>query len=122
MLRRVRRRRLLPQRDLRGIGEEVDYRFSLANERTLLAHLRTALALMAAGIALLHVSDGALDVVAGVVLVLTGVAEAALSYPRWWRTEAAMRRSEPLPFSRLTVVVAGTLAVAGLVVAAGRLL
>ena len=34
-----------------GEGEEPDYRFSLANERTFLAWLRTTLALLAAGVA-----------------------------------------------------------------------
>jgi putative membrane protein len=33
-------------------GQEPDYRFSLANERTFLAWIRTALAILASGVAL----------------------------------------------------------------------
>src|SRR6185312_1745313 len=40
----------LPDRHWHELGEEPDYRFSLANERTFLAWIRTALALMAAAV------------------------------------------------------------------------
>ena len=38
------RERFVPS-DPRGVGDEPDYRFTLANERTFLAWIRTALAL-----------------------------------------------------------------------------
>ena len=41
--------RLFPA-DPRAVGEEPDYRFTLANERTFLAWIRTALALVAGGL------------------------------------------------------------------------
>ena len=47
-------------------GDEPDYRFTLANERTFLAWVRTALALDAAGLAVLHLLP---------VLVLPGARE-----------------------------------------------
>ncbi|MQA17766.1 MAG: DUF202 domain-containing protein [Pseudonocardiaceae bacterium] len=46
---RSRWRRLPP---LRQVGSDPDYRFTLANERTLLAWLRTALGLVAGAVAL----------------------------------------------------------------------
>ena len=68
-------------------GEEPDYRFSLANERTLLAWLRTALALLAAGVALDQI-DLAMDEHRcssrwPPFLVLLGVVCAAASWWRW---------------------------------------
>ena len=102
-------------------GTEPDYRFSLANERTLLAYLRTALALMAAGVALMQLSDHPIDVGTGAVLVLVGVAVSLLSYSRWWRVEAALRNAQPLPLSRLPAAVGLVLALAGLCLLIARL-
>lgn len=91
-------------------GEEPDYRFSLANERTLLAWVRTALALMAGGVAVravdLSVSDS-LQTAMSVWLVVLGIVLAAASWLRWARSERAMRRGEPLPSSPIGAVVAG---------------
>jgi putative membrane protein len=78
----------------------IDYRFSLANERTLLAWLRTAFALIAGGV----VAAKALDfesevwrwVVAGPPLV-AGTALALRSRVRHRAYEAAMRAARPLP-------------------------
>jgi putative membrane protein len=102
-------------------GEEPDYRFSFANERTFLAWVRTSLALMAAGVALdavnLSISDRAQHVLAFVLVVL-GVLSAAVAWFRWARAERAMRRKEPLPafgwgaLFALTIVMAGVLLVA----------
>ncbi|WP_231121581.1 YidH family protein [Motilibacter peucedani] len=118
----MRRRVFRPAEELRETGEEPDYRFSLANERTLLAYVRTALALMAAGVGLLQISDHRVDEVAGAALVVLGVAVALASYPRWWGVESALRRAQPLPLTRLPAVLAAALAVAGVVVLVGRLL
>lgn len=90
-------------------GEEPDYRFSLANERTLLAWLRTALALLAAGVALDHLDlamGPALQVGLAAALVLLGVVCAAASWWRWAATERAMRRQRPLPSSVLGLLLA----------------
>lgn len=111
----------IPGRDLSDIGTEPDYRFSLANERTMLAYLRTALALIVAGAALLQFFGRPLETVASVSLILTGVTVAAGSYHRWRRIETALRRNEPLPFSRGPRIIASCLAVAGVAVLLGRL-
>ena len=98
-----------------GTGDEPDYRFSLANERTLLAWLRTALALLAAGVALDQIDlagDDRLQQVVAVLLVVLGAVCAAASWWRWARAERAIRRREPLPSSSLGLVLAlGTVAI-----------
>jgi putative membrane protein len=83
-----------------GEGDEPDYRFSFANERTFLAWIRTALALVAAGVALdvlgLSVAHD-VERVAAMTLVALGVVIAAVAWLRWALAERAMRRARPLP-------------------------
>ena len=97
-------------------GEEPDYRFSLANERTLLAWVRTALALMAGGVAVravdLSLTDG-LQTAMSVWLVVLGMVLAVASWLRWARAERAMRRHEPLPATPIGAVVAAGVLVVG---------
>lgn len=91
-------------------GEEPDYRFSLANERTLLAWVRTALALMAGGVAVRAVDlsvTAVLQTAMSVWLVVLGIVLAAASWWRWARSERAMRRGEPLPSVPVGAFVAG---------------
>lgn len=98
--------------DPREVGEDPDYRFTLANERTFLAWLRTALALAAGGLAAIHLIPEAYgSEVLGITLLLLGFVTAATSYRRWYRSEVAMRLGEPLPESRLPQLVAYALAV-----------
>jgi putative membrane protein len=109
-------------------GEDPDYRFTLANERTFLAWLRTALALMAAAIAVsqllpaFKVPGG--RTVLGVVLALLGTAVALFAYAHWAATERAMRTSTPLRYSRALPLLSSALGLTGIVVlayvAAGR--
>ena len=91
-----------------GAGEEPDYRFSFANERTLLAWLRTGLALLAAGVAVdsfdLPFPDPVQTGLASLLVVL-GMSAAIAAWVRWARAERAMRRREPLPSSSLGVVL-----------------
>ncbi|HET6628069.1 MAG TPA: DUF202 domain-containing protein [Nocardioidaceae bacterium] len=90
-------------------GEEPDYRFSFANERTFLAWIRTALALLAAGVAMdaFELSiPAALQEALAAVLVLLGMLCAVASWVRWARAERAMRRDEPLPAANLSALLA----------------
>lgn len=99
-------------------GEEPDYRFSFANERTYLAWLRTALALIAGGVAVdvvvLPETDGRARVLA-VLLVVLGVASALLAVVRWGRAERAMRHAQPLPGFAMVVMLPLGLVVTGAV-------
>lgn len=105
-------------------GEEPDYRFSFANERTFLAWIRTALALVAAGVALdvvdLPGSPHA-QAAAAIALILLGMISASFAWVRWALAERAIRRAEPLPsfgfgafFAVVVVVVALILLISGL--------
>jgi len=103
---RVWLRSLVPP-DPRGAGEEPDYRFTLANERTFLAWIRTALALAAGGlgaIALLPEMTGSEPL--GLGLLTMSFVMAASSYRRWVHNEAAMRLGTPLYASRLPMLIA----------------
>lgn len=86
-------------------GEEPDYRFSLANERTFLAWIRTALAVLAGGI-LLHQFATRLEprwvlaaLSAGLAVVAAVIGAGA--YLHWRDNEIAMRHARPLPPSVL---------------------
>ena len=86
-----------------------DYRFSLANERTLLAWLRTALALVAGGVAMTQFAPE-LGVPAGgpvvsVGLLLAGLLTALAGHRRYVRNERAIAADEPLPSSKLEPTV-----------------
>lgn len=87
-------------RGWRHEGQEPDYRFSLANERTFLAWIRTALALLAGGVAL---DQFATRLGPHWVLVAIAIGLAALSavlcggaYLRWRSNEIAMRHARAL--------------------------
>jgi putative membrane protein len=96
-------------------GEEPDYRFSFANERTFLAWIRTALALIAGGVALdafdLDVSSGLQHGVAAAVVVL-GLGCAVAAWWRWAVAERAMRRRQPLPAQGFGAVLAAAVVLA----------
>ncbi|TQN37650.1 putative membrane protein [Blastococcus colisei] len=98
-----------------------DYRFTLANERTLLAWLRTGLALVAGGVAVatyapdLGVRWGSAAVALGLVLI--GLGTALAGYRRWRANEAAITAGRPLPSSWLMPAVAAAVAAVIVVVA-----
>lgn len=100
-----------------------DYRFTLANERTLLAWLRTGLALVAGGVAVatyapdLGVEWGSAAV--ALALVATGLGAALAGHRRWRANERAIAAGRPLPASHLVAGV--TAAVAAVVVVVGVL-
>ena len=106
---------------LNQVGTDPDPRFSYANERTFLAWNRTSLALIAAGLAIttllpkFHLHDGRR--VVGVPLIALGALLALASYRRWEANERAMRLGEPLPPSRLPLILAIGIGLAALVAA-----
>ncbi len=84
-----------------GPAGHPDYRFTLANERTLLSWLRTGLGLVAAGVAVasyvpsLGTAWGGATV--GLALVTTGLLTALAGHRRWRRNERAIADDAPLP-------------------------
>src|SRR5688500_11290106 len=99
--------------------DHIDYRFSLANERTFLAWNRTALSLVAGGLAVVQLLDEvdppALRRALGVPIVLLGGLLAALSFSRWERNEEAMRADRALPRSILPRLLALGVTAGGIV-------
>ena len=105
--------------DPRSVGEDPDYRFTLANERTFLAWIRTALALAAGGLGAVALLDDFFgEEVLGLGLLALSFLTAATAYRRWVIIERAMRLKEPLPPSRLPLYLGVGVAVIS-VVAAG---
>jgi putative membrane protein len=101
---------------------EPDYRFTLANERTLLAWIRTALALDAGGLAVIRYAPplavtGAREGL-GIVLVLLGAVTASASYRRFVRVDRAIRAGRPLPVPSLPRLLSASIFVLSLVVMA----
>jgi len=109
-----------PAGDEEEAAREPDYRFTLANERTLLAWIRTALALDAGGLVVIRYAPtlalaGAREGV-GIVLVLLGTLTAGASYRRFVRVDRAMRAGRPLPVTSLPRLLSMSLVVLSLAV------
>ena len=103
------------------IGTEPDPRFSYANERTFLAWNRTSLALIAAGLAVTSILPE-FDVpggrrLIGVPLIALGGVLTLTSYHRWDANERAMRLRQPLPPSRLPLLLAAGVGVTAVIAA-----
>ena len=101
-------------------GEEPDYRFSLANERTFLAWIRTALALLAGGVPLDQFSTklGSHMIVVGLAMALCVLAAVLclMAYVRWRANEIAMRHARRLPGTMtIPLLAATTLAIAAVI-------
>jgi putative membrane protein len=108
--------------DWQDEGDDPDYRFTLANERTFLAWVRTALSLMAGSVAVVQLLPpfriaGARTVL-GVLLALIGVATAIFAYVRWESNERAMRTSRRLTYSVALPLISAALGFTGLVILA----
>lgn len=104
--------------DPRTVGSDPDYRFTLANERTFLAWIRTALALAAGGLGAVTILDDFTgEEFLGIGLLALSFATAATAYRRWALNERAMRLDEPLPPSRLPMLMAIGVAVVAIVAA-----
>lgn len=102
------------------VGEEPDYRFSLANERTFLAWIRTALGVMAAAVAVVQLVSSSdlhgLRREVGVALAVLGLMVSAAAYPHWLRNQRAMRLRQPMGRSLLLPVVGVVLTAVGVAV------
>ena len=87
----------------------LDYRFSLANERTFLAWIRTSLALNAGGLAVHQLLPplgvrGGRELLAGILVVL-GTVAAVTAVARWRAYERAMLAGHRLPSSHMPLVL-----------------
>ena len=104
---------------LAGVGEEPDVRFTYANERTFLAWSRTCLALVVTGIAAtqllpeLDIDDGRKLI--GIPLIILGAVLEIVAYRHWYENERAMRLRQPLPPSRMTLVLAVGIAIVAVI-------
>jgi putative membrane protein len=101
-------------------GEDPDYRFSLANERTFLAWIRTALAILAGGVLLEQFSTRIgphwIVVVLAVVLGVLSAVLAVIAYLRWRANEIAMRNGRRLPLTvAIPLIAAVVFAVAAVI-------
>src|SRR5262245_56032906 len=97
---------------------DVDVRFLLANERTLLAWLRTALALLAGGVALAQFAGPDLVLTAvGVGLLILGGLAASIGYLRYRAAGRAIRAGLlPEPGRGPVYITVGVVAVAFLLI------
>jgi putative membrane protein len=101
-------------------GDEPDYRFSLANERTFLAWVRTALALLAGGVVLEQFSTAIgphwVVVILAVALSVISAVLSVIAFVRWRANEIAMRNGRRLPSTiAIPLLSAVVLAVAAVI-------
>jgi putative membrane protein len=96
-------------------GHEPDYRFSLANERTLLSWIQTAFALLALGLPLAGGIHGVPlprwhhEIGMGAIALSVMIVPAA--YRNWRRAQLAMRLGVRLPRDPLPAILASGVAV-----------
>jgi putative membrane protein len=93
---------------------DVDVRFLLANERTLLAWIRTALAVLAGGIALTQFGGSSkAHTITGVTAIVLGAFMACVGYIRFKAADRAIRRGElPRTGSEPFIQVGGIMTIA----------
>ena len=110
----------------RQSGEEPDYRFTLANERTFLAWVRTALALMAGGVLLeqfaTKLEPRTVIVAMAIGLSVLSAILCTVAYVRWRANEIAMRHKQPLPSTILIPLLSAIAALVSGIIAAVELL
>lgn len=90
---------------------DVDVRFLLANERTLLSWIRTSLTIEAGGIALAQIHKSHMFV--GILVLLCGAAVAIIGYHRYYVADRSIRQHHlPPTGSGPTIQVIGVVAIA----------
>ena len=108
-----------PEDDEPSVDTEPDVRFTYANERTFLAWNRTALALVATGVAATQLLPkfGAPygRRILGLPLIALGAYAAVASYRQWRANQRAMQAGDPLPPSRMPVILASGVGLVALV-------
>jgi len=101
-------------------GQDPDYRFSLANERTYLAWIRTALALLAGAIGIdqltpeLAVTEIRMFI-SSFLCVCSGLL-AVFAYRRWAQNERAIRNNSQLTYTSFLKVISTVLVAITLVI------
>lgn len=98
---------------------ELDYRFTMANERTFLSWQRTALGLLAAAVALVQLVPelaipGARHLLS-VGLAVLAILTSGMGLLRWQQADRAMRHGDPLPRHPSPAYLAVGLCVVGLI-------
>ena len=111
---------------MRATDGPVDYRFTLANERTFLAWVRTALALLAGAVAVLHLlpldwDEGPRTFVGLVLALLAGVITVYAPL-RWFQVQKIMSRGGPLKLSMLPLITTFAIGSVCVLVLLGNLL
>lgn len=108
---------------LHSLGTDPDYRFTLANERTLLAWIRTSLALLAGAIALAGLvhdyGPKVFRIGISVMLLSLSLIVTVGAYRRWDRAERALRENRSLPIDPMPRIMASGV---GLLIAAAAAL
>lgn len=93
-------------------GPQLDLRYSLASERTLLAYQRTAIALIVAAVGFAHFLDrGPLLLSLCLVLAASGAVAAIGGHQRYRAANAAVESGDPLPSSPVPLLLTVCLAV-----------
>ncbi len=101
-------------------GQDPDYRFSLANERTYLAWIRTALALLAGAIGIDQLmpdlADPAIRILISSFLCVCSGLLALFAYRRWAQNERAIRNNSQLTYTSFLKVISTVLVAITLVI------
>ena len=110
--------RAMKRPDWQSEGQEPDYRFSLANERTFLAWIRTVLAMLAGAVLLhqfaAHLRPSLLVQAIALGTTLFAAILCVAAYRRWKANEISIRHGRPLSAGTPLAFVSGSLLVIAL--------